>query len=68
MDSCFEAYRISKWGVAGDRIRWLEDTIPIEAQVELRGRNELVLRIAGQDREQTYVAAAVPYVCPDMPR
>lgn len=68
MDSCFETYRISKWGVAGDRIRWLEDTIPIEAEVVLRGRNELTLRIAGQDREQTYVAAAVPYVCPDMPR
>src|SRR5688572_26623882 len=33
MDSCFETYRVSKWGVAGDRIRWLEDKIPIEAEV-----------------------------------
>ena len=68
MDSCFETYRISKWGVAGDRIRWLEDTIPIEAEVALHGRNELTLRVAGQEREQTYVAASIPYVCPDMPR
>jgi hypothetical protein len=68
MDSCFETYRISRWGVAGDRIRWLEDTIPIEAAVSLPSKNEMTLRIAGQDREQTYVAASVPYVCPDMPR
>ena len=33
MDSCFETYRLSKWGVAGERIRWLEDTIPIEAAI-----------------------------------
>lgn len=68
MDSCFETYRISQWGVAGDNIRWLEDTIPIEARVTLPGRNEMTLRIAGQDREQTYVAASVPYLCPDLPR
>lgn len=68
MDSCFETYRISKWGVAGERIRWLEDTIPIEAEVKMPSRNELTLQIAGQDRVQTYVAAAVPFVCPDMPR
>lgn len=68
MDSCFETYRISKWGVAGDRIRWLEDTIPIEAEVKMPSENELTLQVAGQDRAQTYVAAAVPFVCPDMPR
>jgi hypothetical protein len=68
MDSCFETYRISKWGVAGDRIRWLEDTIPIEAEVNMPSKNELTLQVAGQDRAQTYVAAQVPFVCPDMPR
>jgi len=68
MDSCFETYRISKWGVAGDRIRWLEDTIPIEAEVKMPSPNELTLQVAGQDRAQTYVAASVPFVCPDMPR
>jgi hypothetical protein len=68
MDSCFETYRVSQWGVAGDNIRWLEDTIPIEAQVTLPSKDEMTLRIVGQDRDQTYVAASVPYLCPDMPR
>lgn len=68
MDSCFETFRLSKWGVAGDRIRWLEDTIPIEAEVSVRGKNEMRLHIVGQEEEQTYIAASVPYVCPDMPR
>lgn len=68
MDSCFETYRLSSWGVAGDHIRWLEDTVPIEAAVSLPNENELVLRIVGQDEAQTYIAASVPYVCPDMPK
>lgn len=68
MDSCFETYRVSKWGVAGDRIRWLEDTIPIEAEVITPSPDELTLRIAGLDREQTYIAMTDPYTCPDMPR
>jgi hypothetical protein len=68
MDSCFETYRVSQWGVAGNHIRWLEDTVPIEAEVVTPGKDELILRIAGQDREQTYVAMTEPYKCPDMPR
>jgi hypothetical protein len=68
MDSCFETYRVSKWGVAGDRIRWLEDTVPIEAEVATPSKDELILRIAGQDREQTYMAMTDPYTCPDMPK
>jgi hypothetical protein len=67
MDSCFETYRIAEWGVAGDHIRWREDTIPIEAAVSLPGPNELKLQVVGQD-PQTYIAASVPYVCPDMPK
>ncbi|HEY5757645.1 MAG TPA: hypothetical protein VIU34_17575 [Steroidobacter sp.] len=68
MDSCFETYRISQWGAAGDRIRWIEDTIPIEATISLPNENELRLQLAGQDRVQSFVTATVPYVCPDMPR
>lgn len=68
MDSCFETYRLTKWGVAGDNIRWLEDTIPIEAAVEIPRPTQLILRIAGSDREQSYVTATVPYTCPDMPK
>ena len=67
MDSCFETYRISQWGVAGDRIRWLEDTVPIEAEVVTPSKDELMLRI-GQGREHRYIAITDPYTCPDMPR
>lgn len=68
MDSCFETFRVSKWGVAGNRIRWLEDTVPIEAEVITPSPNELTLRIPGQDRDQTYIAMTDPWTCPDMPR
>jgi hypothetical protein len=68
MDSCFETYRISQWGAEGDRIRWVEDAIPIEATVSLPSGNELRLQLAGQDRVQSFVAASEPYVCPSMPR
>jgi len=68
MDSCFETYRISQWGAAGDRIRWVEDAIPIEATISLPNDNELRLQLAGQDNVQSYVSATVPYVCPDMPK
>lgn len=68
MDSCFETFRVSQWGVAGNRIRWVEDTIPIEAEVITPSPNELTLRMSGQDREQTYIAMTDPWTCPDMPR
>jgi hypothetical protein len=68
MDSCFETYRISKWGAQGERIRWIEDAIPIEATIAMPSENELNLQLAGQDKVQSYVTATVPYVCPDMPR
>jgi hypothetical protein len=66
MDSCFETFRISQWGVAGDHIRWIEDTIPIEAKVTMLGKDEMRLEVAGHVK--SFVAAPVPYVCPDMPR
>jgi hypothetical protein len=68
MDSCFETYRVTRWGAEGDRIRWIEDAIPIEATVSMPNDDELRLQVAGQDRVQSYVTATVPYVCPDMPR
>ncbi len=68
MDSCFETYRISKWGAEGERIRWIEDAIPIEATLSMPNDDELRLQVAGQDRVQSYITATVPYVCPDMPR
>ena len=68
MDSCFETFRVSKWGVAGNHIRWLEDTVPIEAEVITPSPNELTLRIPGRDRDQTYVAMTDPWTCPDRPK
>jgi hypothetical protein len=68
MDSCFETFRVTQWGVAGDKIRWIEETIPVEAEVSMPSADELQLTLAGRDRAQTYVAVSVPYVCPDMPR
>lgn len=65
MTSCTETYRLSKWQVTGDTIRWIEDTIPIQAKVTMPRPNELRLEIAGRDEVQSYVAAHVPYVCPD---
>jgi hypothetical protein len=68
MDSCHETYRLTQWGVAGEHIRWLEDTVPIEAAVEMPGKDALILRIRGIREAQSYVTASVPYVCPDMPK
>ena len=68
MGSCVETYRLSEWGVAGDKIRWREDTIPIEAEVTVPRRNQMELQIAGQDHRQSFVLASAPYVCPDMPK
>jgi hypothetical protein len=68
IDSCFETYRISQWGAAGDRIRWIEDTIPIEATLSMVSDKELRLQVPGQDNTQSYVTATVPFVCPDMPK
>jgi len=66
IDSCFETFRVAQWGVAGSHIRWLEDTVPIEAEVITPSPNELTLRVA--DRDQTYVAMTDPWTCPDMPK
>ncbi len=68
-DSCFETFRVSEWGIISDtRIRWREDTIPIEAEFSQPTANELVLKPVGTGRQENYVAISVPYVCPDMPR
>lgn len=67
-DSCFETYRLSKWGAAGNLIRWVEDTLPVEAEIEVRGKDQLILRVRGIDKEQSFVAASVPYLCPDTPK
>jgi hypothetical protein len=68
-DSCFETFRVSKWGIISPtRIRWIEDTIPIEAEYSQPSRNELIFEPVGTGRRETYVSISAPYVCPDMAR
>lgn len=68
-DSCFETFRVSQWGIVSEsRIRWIEDSIPIEAEYSQPSANELVLHPVGTGQRENYVAISVPYVCPDMPR
>lgn len=70
-DSCGETYRLSQWR-ADDlvSIRWQEDTAEVRAAVVKLTEAGLTLRldlVSGVEIA-TYVAATVPYVCPDLPR
>lgn len=68
-DSCFETFRVSEWGIISDtRIRWREETVPIEAEYSQPTADELILKPVGLNRQENYVSISVPYVCPDMPR
>ena len=71
MDSCFETYRLVKWlPRAADDIVWREETAPVEAQVVQRSPQDLTLRmkLPREVRNEEYILATVPFVCPDMPR
>ncbi|MPZ18729.1 MAG: hypothetical protein GEV06_12555 [Luteitalea sp.] len=71
MDSCWETYRLAEWrSVDERRIEWQEDTAAIQAEVAEITDKRLVLRLqlVGETKEETYSAARVPFVCPDMPR
>ncbi|MDB5527757.1 MAG: hypothetical protein JWR51_860 [Devosia sp.] len=68
-DSCWETYRLSKWQQVSDTaISWEEDGMTINADIASLSPTELVLNLKlGKDiQEQHFVAATVPYVCPDM--
>ena len=69
-DSCFETYRLSSWRLDGDQLAWSEDGVDIRARVVSVDTDALTLRLMlrGGEEEQRFTAAAVPYVCPDMPR
>lgn len=69
-DSCWETYRLSSWMRPGRTIIWREDEAEIKAEIIESTDTTLVLElnlVDGAKREQ-YEAAAVPYVCPDMPQ
>ena len=70
-DSCGETYRLSRWRADDlDTIRWQEDTAEIRATVVKLTEADLTLRLdlVSGVGTATYVAATVPYVCPDLPR
>ena len=69
MTSCVETYRLGRWTPVDDRrIRWQEDTAAIEAEVVRATASELHLRLhlAGEIKDERYIAATVPFVCPDL--
>ena len=70
-DSCWETHRLSRWELVSDNaVKWNEDGMDITAAIVSLTESELVLSLKlGKDSvEEKYVTAAVPYVCPDMPR
>ena len=67
-DSCWETHRLSLWTLTSDTaLKWNEDGIDITAQIISLADTELVLNVNGMGDEK-YTAAAVPYLCPDMPK
>ena len=70
-DSCWETHRLDKWELTSDTgIRWNEDGMDINADIVSRSDAELVLSLkrGASAQEEKYVAATVPYLCPDMPK
>jgi hypothetical protein len=70
-DSCWETHRLSAWQMTSDSaLSWNEDGMDIPAEIVKVTSTELVLRLdlKGGQIEEHYTAAAVPSVCPDMPK
>jgi len=70
-DSCWETHRLDKWELTSDTaLKWNEDSMDINADIVSLTDGELVLnlKLKGGDQEEKYVAATVPYLCPDMPK
>lgn len=69
-DSCWETHRLSPWHMTSDTsLVWTEDGMDIAADIVSVSAAELVLKVnlVGGAVEETYKAADVPYVCPDIP-
>lgn len=70
-DSCWETHRLDRWELVSDTaLRWNEDGTDIDADIVALSDAELVLnlKLAGGAQEEKYVAATVPYLCPDIPK
>lgn len=72
MDSCWETYRLAQWRKESEgALVIVEDGMEIPVQVVNASTDELHLRLklaAGEEKDEIYRPATVPYVCPDMPR
>lgn len=70
-DSCWETHRLSNWTMTGDTaLSWNEDGADIAASIVSVSNDELhlQLQLGGETVDERYVAAAVPFTCPDMPK
>jgi hypothetical protein len=72
MDSCWETYRLAQWRAESERaLVIVEEGLEIPAEVVNASADELHLRlklVGGEEKDEVYRPATVPYVCPDMPR
>ena len=69
-DSCWETHRLSQWQMTSDTsVTWNEDGTDIVAEIVSVSSSDLVLdlQLGSETMEERYTAAAVPFVCPDMP-
>jgi len=67
-DSCGETYRLARWrAVRERRIEWQEDTARIAAEVTQVSADWLQLRLhlVGENKDENYRSAPVPFVCAD---
>lgn len=70
-DSCWETHRLSPWRIVSETtVSWNEDGIDIDAEIVSLTDAELVLslQLVGGTVEERYEPAAVPFVCPDIPK
>jgi hypothetical protein len=70
-DSCWETHRLSQWKLlSGTALSWNEDGLDIAADIASLTDDHLTLRVKlkGGPVDEHYAAAAVPAVCPDMPK
>jgi hypothetical protein len=69
-DSCWETHRLSPWHMtSATGLAWEEDGTEIAAEIVTVSAAELVLslQLGGETVEERYTAAAVPFLCPDLP-
>jgi hypothetical protein len=72
MDSCWETYRLAQWRAESDgSLVIVEAGMEIPARILTASADDLHLRLklaGGEEKDEVYRPAKVPYVCPDMPR